>query len=539
MPQKISGTWSGDAAEFRRSLTSEPWLILAAVVVIYIVLGVLYESWIHPVTIISTLPSAGIGALLALMICGIDLSLVALVGIVLLMGIVKKNAIMMVDFAQDAQTNGGASPEEAIRDACLLRFRPIMMTTMAALLGALPLALGHGAGSELRYPLGVTIIGGLLLSQFLTCTRPRRFIWRSNGLVSFGSDRARQRRAPWATPDHDQEGAPAHAFQNHAPGLARPPTTCVPNSQKSWVAGLARHDTKRGARLSLRSGASSDGIFRNLHRPPGGDDAAGDRVVAVRRDRLPLPAGRRATVGGHSNHRRLRQPAADPETMANSIAAPLERRLGEIPGVTELTSTSSVGFSSIVIQFDLARDIHSAASDVMAAINAATADLPSDLPIRPYYRKFNPAEAPIMTLALSSATLSAARIYDAADTILAQRLSRADGVAQVTISGAEKPAIRVRLDPIRLAAAGLAGQDVYNAIRGTNVLAPTGGFQGPDTAETIGLNGQISQAEELAPLIVRTSNAGTVRLQDVASVINGTANRRLLPRGTAPSRRCC
>jgi multidrug efflux pump len=168
MPETISGTWSGDAAEFGRSLAAEPWLILAAVVVIYIVLGVLYESWIHPVTIISTLPSAGIGALAALMICGIDLSLVALVGIVLLMGIVKKNAIMMVDFARDAQRNQGALPLDAIREACLLRFRPIMMTTMAALLGALPLALERGAGSELRYPLGVTIVGGLLLSQFLT-----------------------------------------------------------------------------------------------------------------------------------------------------------------------------------------------------------------------------------------------------------------------------------------------------------------------------------------------------------------------------------
>jgi multidrug efflux pump len=168
MPETINGNWAGDAAEFRRSLASEPWLILAAVVVIYIVLGVLYESWIHPVTIISTLPSAGIGALAALMICGIDLSLVALVGIVLLMGIVKKNAIMMVDFARDAQRSQGAAPYDAIRDACLLRFRPIMMTTMAALFGALPLALESGAGSELRYPLGVTIVGGLLLSQFLT-----------------------------------------------------------------------------------------------------------------------------------------------------------------------------------------------------------------------------------------------------------------------------------------------------------------------------------------------------------------------------------
>jgi multidrug efflux pump len=168
MPQTISGSYSGDAAEFQSSLAAEPWLILAAVVVIYIVLGVLYESWIHPITILSTLPSAGIGALLALMICGIDLSLVALVGIVLLMGIVKKNAIMMVDFAIEAERARGLSPHDAMREACMLRFRPIMMTTMAALLGALPLVLERGAGSELRYPLGVTIIGGLLLSQFLT-----------------------------------------------------------------------------------------------------------------------------------------------------------------------------------------------------------------------------------------------------------------------------------------------------------------------------------------------------------------------------------
>jgi multidrug efflux pump len=168
MPETISGSYAGDAAEFQKSLSAEPWLILAALVVIYIVLGVLYESWIHPVTILSTLPSAGIGALLALMLCGIDLSLVALVGIVLLMGIVKKNAIMMVDFAIEAERTRNASPLQAIREACLLRFRPIMMTTMAALLGALPLVLERGAGSELRSPLGITIIGGLLLSQFLT-----------------------------------------------------------------------------------------------------------------------------------------------------------------------------------------------------------------------------------------------------------------------------------------------------------------------------------------------------------------------------------
>ncbi len=168
LPSTIVGSYSGDAAEFQDSLSSEPWLILAAVVVIYIVLGVLYESTIHPVTILSTLPSAGIGALLALDFAGQDLSLVALVGIVLLMGIVKKNAIMMIDFALEAERLRGLSPLAAITEASLLRFRPIMMTTAAALLGALPLVLEHGTGSELRYPLGLTIVGGLLLSQILT-----------------------------------------------------------------------------------------------------------------------------------------------------------------------------------------------------------------------------------------------------------------------------------------------------------------------------------------------------------------------------------
>jgi multidrug efflux pump subunit AcrB len=168
LPQTISGSYSGDAAEFQRSLASEPWLILAAVVVIYIVLGVLYESMIHPITILSSLPSAGIGALLALMLVGSNLSLVALVGVVLLMGIVKKNAIMMIDFALDAERTRGITPEAAIVEACLLRFRPIMMTTAAALLGALPLVVEQGTGSELRFPLGVTIVGGLLLSQLLT-----------------------------------------------------------------------------------------------------------------------------------------------------------------------------------------------------------------------------------------------------------------------------------------------------------------------------------------------------------------------------------
>ena len=168
VPDTIAADFSGTAAEFQSSLRSEPFLILAAIIVIYIVLGVLYESYIHPLTILSTLPSAGVGALLALWLCRMDFSLVALIGIILLIGIVKKNAIMMIDFAIEAQRERGLPPHEAIFEACRLRFRPIMMTTAAALLGALPLALETGTGSELRRPLGVAIVGGLMLSQFLT-----------------------------------------------------------------------------------------------------------------------------------------------------------------------------------------------------------------------------------------------------------------------------------------------------------------------------------------------------------------------------------
>src|SRR6185312_15305580 len=168
MPASIQGAFQGTAEAFEASLANEPMLILAALVTVYIVLGVLYESYIHPITILSTLPSAGVGALLALYICGEDFSIIALIGIVLLIGIVKKNAIMMIDFALEAERQEGMTPLDAIYQASLLRFRPIMMTTMAALLGGLPLALGTGTGSELRRPLGITIVGGLILSQLLT-----------------------------------------------------------------------------------------------------------------------------------------------------------------------------------------------------------------------------------------------------------------------------------------------------------------------------------------------------------------------------------
>jgi multidrug efflux pump len=178
LPPSIQGEFQGTAAAFQASLKNEPILILAALVTVYIVLGVLYESYIHPITILSTLPSAGVGALMALMYCRIDLGVIGLIGIILLIGIVKKNAIMMIDFALEAEREGNMTPDEAIYQACLLRFRPIMMTTMAALLGAVPLAISTGTGAELRRPLGITIIGGLVVSQVLTLyTTPVIYLW--------------------------------------------------------------------------------------------------------------------------------------------------------------------------------------------------------------------------------------------------------------------------------------------------------------------------------------------------------------------------
>jgi len=203
LPASIDTAFQGAALAFQASLTNTILLILAAIVTMYIVLGVLYESYIHPITILSTLPSAGIGALLALMLARQDLGIVAIIGIILLIGIVKKNAIMMVDFALDAEREEGKPPREAIYQACLLRFRPILMTTLAALFGALPLMLGTGVGSELRHPLGITIVGGMIVSQVLTLfTTP---------VIYLAFDRLARRFK--REPAHGDDGESAHVAE--------------------------------------------------------------------------------------------------------------------------------------------------------------------------------------------------------------------------------------------------------------------------------------------------------------------------------------
>jgi multidrug efflux pump subunit AcrB len=204
VPSTVHATFQGTAQAFQDSLSNQPVLILTALAAVYIVLGILYESYIHPVTILSTIPSAGIGALLAIQLIKSDLNIIALIGIILLIGIVKKNAILMIDFAVQVEREEGKSPEEAIYKACQLRFRPILMTTMAALLGAMPLALGRGVGSELRRPLGITIAGGLILSQMLTLfTTPVVYIYMD-------------RLQSWLTRTRSRAAAPAAAAPAHS-----------------------------------------------------------------------------------------------------------------------------------------------------------------------------------------------------------------------------------------------------------------------------------------------------------------------------------
>src|SRR5438132_1492691 len=372
-PSTIKASFQGTAAAFQQSLANEPILILAALATVYIVLGVLYESYIHPITILSTLPSAGVGAILALLITGNDLGVVALIGIILLIGIVKKNAIMMIDFALEAERVEHKAPEEAIYQASLLRFRPIMMTTMAALLA------------------------GALAFNFLP--------------------------------------------------VAPLPQVEFPVIQVS--AGL---------------------------------------------------------------------PGASPETMASAVATPLERQFGRIAGINQMTSTSQLGSTSIVLQFDLNRNIDAAGRDVQAAINAARSQLPANLPGNPSYRKVNPADAPILILALTSDILTLPKMYDTADSILAQKLAQIDGVGQVFVGGGARPAVRAEMNPTLLNKLGVGLDTVRTALGSANAKRPKGELADPVNAWGIGANDQIFRADQYRKLIVAYKNGAPVRLGDVGDV---------------------
>ena len=220
------------------------------------------------------------------------------------------------------------------------------------------------------------------------------------------------------------------------------------------------------------------------------------------------------------------RPGADPSVMASTVAAPLERKLGQIAGLDQITSTSSLGTTSIMLQFSIGRNIDRAARDVQAAINASLVDLPGDMPTLPTFRKFNPAGAPILILALTSKTMQPSAIYDVADSIIAQRLSQVDGVADVTVAGSEQPAIRVRVDPARIASMGLSMEDVRTSIANANAVGPVGSFDGPQRGTSIGINEQLREAPDYDPVVVKTLNGTVIRLSDVASIRASVRNSR-------------
>ena len=233
-----------------------------------------------------------------------------------------------------------------------------------------------------------------------------------------------------------------------------------------------------------------------------------------------LPAVELPTIAVNAN-----RPGASPNTMAATVAAPLERRLAEISGVTELTSVSSLGNTRITVQFDLSRNIDGAARDVQAALNAALSDLPSDMPTLPTFRKYNPAAAPILILALTSDSMQPSAVFDAADSVIAQRLSQVEGVGDVTVAGSEQPALRVRVDPTRLAAAGLSLEDVRAAITNSNAVGPVGTLDGKSRNITLATDGQLNKATDYDPIVVRTRDGTVIRLSSVASIQPSVRNR--------------
>src|SRR5882724_4607111 len=414
------------------------------------------------------------------MLFGQDLSVIGLIGIILLMGIVKKNAIMMIDFALEAERHQGMSATDAIVQACLLRFRPIMMTTLAALFGALPLAVESGTGAELRFPLGISIIGGLLLSQLLTLyTTP---------VIYLALDRVNRR------------------IENAVPpaGPELPPVAGATEGD-AVMASISEPFIRRPVGTTLLA----IGLFL---------------VGGVAYEFLPVAAV--PNVNFPSIWVSATRPGADPSVMAATVAAPLERRLGQIAGIDQITSWSLLGRTSIQLQFAIGRDIDRAARDVQAAINASLADLPSDLPTLPNVRKANTAAAPVFVLALTSKTIPSGALYDVADTVLAQRISQAPGVGEVTVSGADQPAVRIALNPVALSNAGIATDDVRLAIINANPLGPVGIFNGGRQSETLSINRQMRTAAEFRDILIKSSNGNFVRLSDVAEVEDSVRNTR-------------
>ena len=438
----------GVGARCSRSRCSNLGLLLfVAIGVVYIVLGALYESYIHPITILSGLPSAGLGALVTLWLFGNELNIYSFVGLIMLIGIVKKNAIMQIDFALEAERKHGKTPAEAIYEGCIIRFRPIMMTTMAALLGALPIALGYGAGGEARRPLGLAVVGGLVVSQL------------HHALSDAGRLHLSWRRC----------------------------------SRPAQTARLPRRLACRAPVTACRSHEH----LRRIHPASDRDQPAdgGDRAVRrwSRIGRCRSAICRTSTSRRCSSRRSCRAPAR--RRWASSVATPLENQFSMIAGLESMTSVNSLGSTQITLEFDLNRSLDGAAVDVQAAITQAARLLPQGMPTPPTFTKVNPADQPILYLVITSTTLPPWTLDEYAETRIAQRISMVSGVAQVQVLGSQKYAVHAQLDPHALAARQIGINEVETALRNWNVNSPTGTIVGPHKAFTLQATGQLMNAD--------------------------------------------
>ena len=435
LPARIHTNFSGTAKAFQDSLRNMGLLLLIAIAVVYIVLGVLYESFIHPLTILSGLPSAGFGALLTLLIFKVDLSIYAFVGLIMLIGIVKKNAIMQIDFALEAERKHGKTPEDAIVEGCLIRFRPIMMTTTAALFGIAADRTGLGRRRRSTAP-----------------SRPGGC--RRTGLLATADSLPHAHRYIYYGPAHPPLLAPR-----------QPPGSRVPASRR------------RPKRES----------FRNLHTPAGRHHPADgrDRASSAPSHTSRLPVSDLPNVDLPTLLVTASLPGASPETMASSVATPLENQFSTIAGLQSMTSTNTLGTTQVVLEFDLERNLDGAAVDVQSAITQASRLLPQGMPTPPTFAKVNPADQPILYLALASKQLPLYTLDEYAETRIAQRISMVSGVAQVAVLGAQKFAVRVQMDPFKLAARQIGLNEVENALKNWNVNLPTGTINGPRRAFTL------------------------------------------------------